>query len=65
MPKTPFDYRPLGRSARQKAEDAETRHLVEKLQDQRDALAVITIVFMSVLICAIVASISYFAFARS
>jgi hypothetical protein len=28
-------YRPLGRSARQKAEDAETRHLVEKHQDQR------------------------------
>jgi hypothetical protein len=52
----------ISRAARLKAEDAEIRHQSEKLQDLRDARAVIIIIVISVLICAVVAGVFYAAF---
>jgi hypothetical protein len=59
MPTPPINYRLLGRAARQRAEDAEARHQIEKLQGQRDARAVITIVLVSVAICAVTATFMF------
>jgi hypothetical protein len=54
---TQINYRLLGRAARQRAEDAEAQHQMEKLQGQRDARAVITIVLISVAICVVAGSV--------
>jgi cell division septal protein FtsQ len=64
MPKLPDNDRLTSRAARLKAEDAERRHQLEKLQGQRDARAAIIIIVLSVLICAGVAGVFYVAFSR-